>query len=271
MTTRPTVPVFATSASFAGYSRTRHHSTAEPASRTLVFRSDGHPDDRNIDRRIRSRNSRPAGAAWARFGACRRAWNRVFGVAIALSRSNVAHPLATDPVAPQARHCFLVVLIVMVPLGYQTTIATVQRGYDLSGDQVVGFGKHGASLDAQTASVFNLIDLASFALLALSGLWFRRRPAIHKRLMLFANIQLVGASLTHLLGHTGLLTAGTIIGSFSLVVLAVVARDWLVESRVHPLSTALAVLSVLLLVIEGALIGPSATWHHLIDRLAAKV
>jgi MYXO-CTERM domain-containing protein len=160
------------------------------------------------------------------------------------------------------------VLLFMVPLGYETTIAMVRRGYDLSGDQGVGFSTRGASLDPQTASVFNLIDLAWFALLALGALWFRRRPAIHKRLMLFANIQLMGASLTHLLGHTGLLTVGTVIGSFSLFLLAAVARDWLVDRRIHPLTTALAIISFVLLPIEGALIGPSATWHYLIGRLA---
>jgi hypothetical protein len=73
-----------------------------------------------------------------------------------------------------------------------------------------------ASLDAQTASAFNLIALVWFALLALAALWFRNRRGIHKRLMLFAKIQLMGASLAHLLGHAGLLTAGTVIGSFSL-------------------------------------------------------
>jgi hypothetical protein len=160
------------------------------------------------------------------------------------------------------------VLLLMVPLGYQATLAMVRRGYDLSGDQGVGFNAHGASLDAQTASVFNLIDLLWFALLALGALWFRNRPAIHKRLMLFANIQLMGASLTHLLGHAGLLTAGTVIGSFSLFLLTAVARDWLVDKRVHPLTTALAVISFVLLPIEGALIGPSAIWHHLVDLLA---
>ena len=160
------------------------------------------------------------------------------------------------------------VLLIMVPLGYQTTIAMVRRGYDLSGDQYVGSGDHGASLDAQTASVFNLIDLAWFTLLALGALWFRGRPVIHKRLMLFANIQLMGASLTHLLGHAGLLTVGTVIASFSLFLLAAVARDWLVDRRVHPVTTGLAIISLILLPIEGALIGPSAVWHHLIDRLA---
>ncbi len=159
-------------------------------------------------------------------------------------------------------------LVVIVPLGYQTTIAMIRRGYDLSGDQYVGGNAHLASLDAQTASVFNLVGLAWFVMLALSALCFRSRPAIHKRLMLFATIQLMGASLTHLLGHAGLLTPPAVIGTFSLFVLAAVGRDWLVDRRIHPLTTALAIISIVLLPVEGALIGPSAGWHHLVDRLA---
>jgi len=86
--------------------------------------------------------------------------------------------------------------------------------------------------------------------------------------MLFANIQLVGASLTHLLGHTRLLTVGTVIGSFSLFLVASVARDWLVDRRIHPVSAVLAIISFVLLPIEGALMGPSPIWHHLVGKLA---
>jgi len=160
------------------------------------------------------------------------------------------------------------VLALMVPLGYQTTIAMVRRGYDLSGDQLVGLPGNNLSLDAQTASAFNLIALVWFTLLAVIGLCFRRRPAIHKRLMLLATIQLMTASVAHLLGHAGALKPGPIIGSFSPFLLAAVARDWLVDKRVHPLTAALAVISVALLPVEAGLIGPSAPWHRLLSWLA---
>lgn len=160
------------------------------------------------------------------------------------------------------------IMALMVPLGYQTTIAMVRRGYDLSGDQYVGFSPHHAFLDAQTASVFNLMDLAFFVLLMLGALWFRNYPPVHKRLVLFANIQLIGASLTHLLGHAGLLSGGSVIAAFSLFLLAAVARDWLVDKRVHRVTTVLAIVSFVLLPIEGVMIGPSSTWHHLVNWLA---
>jgi len=162
----------------------------------------------------------------------------------------------------------LFVLLVMVPIGYATAVAMVQRGSDLSGDQHVGFSAYGPSLDAQTASVFNLLDLGFFALLAAGAFWFRTRLAIHKRLMLFANIQLMGASVTHLLGHTGLLSGGTVIGSFSAFLLVAVARDWVVDRRIHPLTAALAIISFVSLPMEASVISPSAIWHHLVDKLA---
>ncbi len=72
-------------------------------------------------------------------------------------------------------------LALMLPLGYETTIAMIRRGYDLSGDQYVGGITNVGSLDAQTASVFNLVALAWFAILAICALCFRARPAVHVR------------------------------------------------------------------------------------------
>jgi hypothetical protein len=154
-------------------------------------------------------------------------------------------------------------LLALIPLGYAVTITMVRRGFDLSGDQAVG-----QQLDAQTASIFNFGDLLTFALLALGALWFRRRPAIHKRLMLFANIHLMGAPITHLLGHNRLLTPITVIGVFALFLLAAVVGDFLPDKRVHPLTAGLAVLSFAMLPVEGAVVGPSSAWHHLVEWLA---
>ncbi len=61
-------------------------------------------------------------------------------------------------------------------LGYQTTIEMVRRGYDLSGDQYVGFSATHTFIDAQAAAMFNLAGLFLFAVLAASALWFRRTP-----------------------------------------------------------------------------------------------
>jgi hypothetical protein len=93
-------------------------------------------------------------------------------------------------------------LALMIPLGFVTTTAMVRRGFDLSGDQQIDPHSNGqTTLDAPTASVFNLAALVTFAILAVAAIVYRRRPDVHKRLMLFANITLISASITHLCGH----------------------------------------------------------------------
>jgi len=164
---------------------------------------------------------------------------------------------------------FLLALI--VPLTYTTTIDMARRGFDLSGDQhIVAHPQAGKELDATTGSVFNFVGLLIFAVLAVTAICYRRRPEIHKRLMLFANIELMQPPITHFLGHFPplVLTAGTVVLSFSILLLAGVARDYLVAKRIHPLTAVLAIGLFLSLPLEGAVIGPSAAWHHFLASLA---
>ena len=86
--------------------------------------------------------------------------------------------------------------------------------------------------------------------------------------MLFANMHLMGAPITHLLGHNRLLTPIAVIGVFALFLLAAVIGDFLRDKRVHPLTAGLAVLSFAMLPVEGAVVGPSSAWHHLVGWLA---
>jgi hypothetical protein len=96
----------------------------------------------------------------------------------------------------------VVLLALMIPLGFATTTAMVRRGFDLSGDQHVDPYPNGqTSVDAPTASVFNLAALLPFIILAVAAIGYRRRPDVHKRLMLFANITLMTAPIAHLFGH----------------------------------------------------------------------
>jgi hypothetical protein len=168
---------------------------------------------------------------------------------------------------------FLLALI--VPLTYVTSIGMVRRGFDLSGDlhidphpQIETGGT--LTVDAATGSVFNFAGLLIFAVLATAAICYRRRPEIHKRLMLFANVEMMQAPSGHLLGHFPplVLTPGTSLLSFSIFLLAAVARDYLVAKRIHPLTAALAIVLFLSLPIEGAVIGPSAAWHRLAAWLA---
>jgi len=151
-------------------------------------------------------------------------------------------------------------LTLLVPLSYVVTVDMVHRGFDLSGDQ-------GGKTDPLFGSIFNFATLIEFLVLAGIALAYRRRKEIHKRFMLFANISLMGAPVTHFLGYFGLLSAFTVLGGLALLFLSAVAGDYFRAGRVHPLTAALAILSFLFLPIQ-AIVGDSAAWHHFAAWLA---
>jgi hypothetical protein len=160
----------------------------------------------------------------------------------------------------------IVLLVALIPLGFTTTAAMVRRGFDLSGDQKVD--PHppagSVSLDPYFASIFNYGALLTFTILAIAAICYRHRPEVHKRLMLFANITLMGPPITHFIGHTPplVLTPAAVLIPYTLFLLAGVARDYLAAKRIHPLTAGLASALFVSLPIEGALIGPTAAWHH---------
>ena len=169
----------------------------------------------------------------------------------------------------------ILLLLLIVPLTFATTAGMVRRGFDLSGDlHIVPHPKTQVGgtleLDSATGSVFNFAGLVIFTVLAVAAIGYRRSPEIHKRLMLFANIELMQPPSTHFLGHFPplALTPGTALLSFSIFLLAGVARDYLVAKRIHPLTAVLAIALFLSLPIEGAVIGPSAAWRDFAVRIS---
>jgi hypothetical protein len=160
----------------------------------------------------------------------------------------------------------IVPFALMIPLAWLTTIAMIRRGYDLSGDLRVQAGSN-IFRDA----VFPLCNILIFAALVSAALAYRRRPAVHQRLMLFANIELMPAPLAHLIGHSPALShlPGIIIMvPVTLFVLAAVARDVLVNRRVHPLTWWLAALRMVSGPLEAGPIGSSVVWQHFAAWLA---
>jgi hypothetical protein len=156
------------------------------------------------------------------------------------------------------------VLILMVSLAYATTAAMVRRGFDLSGDLRIDH-------DPVYESVFPFCNILIFSVLVIAALANRHRPEIHKRLMLFANIELMPAPLAHLIGHTprlASLPAAIIMIPISMFVIAAVARDFLLARRILPLTWGLATLRMFSGPLEAGLIGPSAAWHHFANWLA---
>lgn len=72
----------------------------------------------------------------------------------------------------------VVLAIGIVVTGYQATVDRVRRGFDLSGDLSAAPG------GALAQTVFQFGGVVVFAVLVGTALAFRRRPHVHKRLML---------------------------------------------------------------------------------------
>ena len=158
------------------------------------------------------------------------------------------------------------IFALMVPLAYTTTITMVRRGIDLSGDLSLSIGN-----DVVHQAVFPLFNTLIFAVLVIMALAYRGRPEIHKRLMLFANIELMPAPLAHFIGHSPVLAPlpGVIVMIPILIfVFTAVGGDLLVARRIHPLTWGLAILRMVSGFLEAGPIGSSVAWHDLVGWLA---
>jgi len=158
-----------------------------------------------------------------------------------------------------------VLTAVAIPLGWVTMISMARRGFDLSGDLKVIRHASPGFIDPIDGMLFPLTDLLMFAVLAGAALLYRRRPEIHKRLMLFANIMLAPSGLGHLLGHFPRLSSlpgAIIMVPIGMFLGAAIARDYLSARKVHPLSWTLAVLIFVSGPVRAFLVLPSEVWRH---------
>jgi hypothetical protein len=156
-----------------------------------------------------------------------------------------------------------ILALMMVFLGYYTTIAMGRRGFDLSGDLAV-------RSDPLAAMAFPLLDILMFAVLFAAAYLYRHRSAIHKRLMLLAVFgALMPAPVAHLTGHfalfqdKGFLTP-VIIAAF---LAACGIHDRITLHRLHPVSLWIALTIFILDNLCFAVVMPSAAWHTLAARL----
>ncbi|HEV2133510.1 MAG TPA: hypothetical protein VGR47_04550 [Terracidiphilus sp.] len=155
--------------------------------------------------------------------------------------------------------------IAMLALGSVTTVSMARRGFDLSGDLKILPQPTPGFIDPIAGMLFPLTDLTMFAVLGAAALAFRRRREIHRRLMLFASIILVPAPLQHLIGHNPTLAAvqaPIIMIPIGMFLFAAVARDFLVERRVHPLTWTLAITMFASGPLRAFVLGPSPAWHR---------
>lgn len=149
--------------------------------------------------------------------------------------------------------------LMMVVSGYFTATTMARRGFDLSGDLVASVD------DALTILVFQLGDLLSFSVLVGLGVWYRRRPDVHKRLMLLATVgTLMPAPLSHVIGHWNVLReipGPTILVPLVPLYFSSAVHDRLSRGRIHPVSLWVGVALLVWSNLRAAVIGPSEAWH----------
>ena len=150
--------------------------------------------------------------------------------------------------------------VLMVLSGYITAISMARRGFDLSGDLIQGTG------DPLELLVFQIGDLLSFSILVGLAIWYRSKPAVHKRLMLLATVgSLMPAALTHIIGHSPVLrqiTAPIITLPLFMLLFAGALHDRLSQGRIHPVSLWVALALFVWANLRAVVIGPSDAWHN---------
>jgi len=148
----------------------------------------------------------------------------------------------------------------MVVTGYQTVIALVKRGFDLSGDLRLG--------DPVMNAVFPLGDLLTFVALLCAGLWYRRRQAAHKRLMILATIgMMMPASVGHLVGHNFPAMPALVPLLLIILFIAPAVYDRIRFGRFHPITLWGGILLIAWGNVRAILIGPSAGWREFVAWL----
>lgn len=128
-----------------------------------------------------------------------------------------------------------VVAVGFVLTGCWMFVQHADRGFDLSGDLMPG----GAPAAPEVALVA-VNQVVLFGILVGAAIWYRHRPPIHKRLMLFATLGVMtGAPIAHIVGHWPVLQpiAAAVAGTLAVVLLLPSAiYDRLTTGRVHPVS-----------------------------------
>jgi hypothetical protein len=148
-------------------------------------------------------------------------------------------------------------------------IQEARRGYDLSGDLTRVFAAPSLPPPDPAGILIPLALFLNFGVLVAVGLWYRCRPDIHKRLMLFALVPLAGEPIIHLLGYLighwpSLQSAVTILGvPIQILLLSASAiYDRVSQGRVHPVSLWVPVLLFAWLNVLQFVVFPSAAWRE---------
>ena len=144
----------------------------------------------------------------------------------------------------------------MVMVGNVTAVAAMHGGFKGLGDPYVFY-----------AVPFFAIN--SFAIAALLAILWRRRSETHKRLILLANVGIIGAAVARI--PVDAMQAGapfTFTFLPNLITLAGIVYDWRTRGRVHPVWI-WGGLAMLLSQVVMFSVMTSAWWHGFAERMAA--
>ncbi len=141
----------------------------------------------------------------------------------------------------------------LVPLMLVTGVATAIRGARH------GWQPGGPYPDALGFLIVGFVDMAVFTSLTVAGLAWRRRPDLHKRLMLLGSVGgLMWPAVTRIPGISGHFPS--MIAVMSALVLALATRDFVIGARARWVSLGVG-LGILALFPARALVGNTQAWR----------
>lgn len=112
--------------------------------------------------------------------------------------------------------------LLLVAVGVYTAIAGAREGAGPPGVPPLAF------------LAVPMMDMVMFAGLAGAGLWYRRRPEAHKRLMILATIAMLAAPIARLPFGAPLVGLPGVFAMADVFIVAVVVYDLVTRGRVHP-------------------------------------
>jgi hypothetical protein len=150
-----------------------------------------------------------------------------------------------------------ILALTIIGVGYATAIAAARRGHDLPLDD---------TYDPLRFLIFSLGDILGFSVLVGAGLWHRRRPEIHKRLMVLATVSpMMNAALVHFFFNNPSFPARPILLLVPMFILLFTPAiyDRIARGSFHPVTLWGAVLLFAWGNLRAVVIGPSKVWHDI--------
>ncbi|MEO7597337.1 MAG: hypothetical protein ABIV50_00275, partial [Opitutus sp.] len=142
--------------------------------------------------------------------------------------------------------------VIMMPVGTMTAIDGARRGVAVAGMTPLAF------------MVFPIGALMMFAGFVGAALWYRRRPEIHRRLVLLGTVSIITPAIARLPGIDHNPVKALLLST--VFVMAAMIHDWKVRGRVHPIY----IFGVLFIPLSGpirAAIGQTVAWQSFAQLL----